>query len=61
MADGKGWADHTEEQRRAWLRLTYAQRLAWLEQAKEFCARALGAAQHGRPIAESDKDKPVGK
>ena len=31
-----GWRAHEEEQRRAWLRLTPAQRLAWLEEAKRF-------------------------
>ncbi|MGH9368190.1 MAG: hypothetical protein ACRD3M_11010 [Thermoanaerobaculia bacterium] len=35
-----GWAAHAEEQRRARLRLTPAERLAWLEQAKEFAAQA---------------------
>ncbi len=38
-----GWRTHEEEQRRAWLRLTPGERLAWLEQAKEFAAEALGA------------------
>ncbi len=32
------------EQPRAWLRTSYAQRLAWLEQAKRFAAKALAAA-----------------
>jgi len=40
-----GWADHEREQRRAWLRLSYAERLAWLAQAKDFAARALAAAK----------------
>ena len=31
-----GWKVHEQEQRRAWLRLTPAQRLAWLEEAKRF-------------------------
>ena len=31
-----GWKAHEQEQRRAWLRLTPAQRLAWLEEAKRF-------------------------
>jgi hypothetical protein len=33
------------EQRRAWLATTLGQRIAWLEQAKRFAARALDAAQ----------------
>jgi hypothetical protein len=40
-----GFEAHRREQRRAWLRLTYRERLAWLEQAKRFAARALGAAR----------------
>jgi len=47
MDDAKreqGWEDHERQQRRAWLALTYAQRLQWLEEAKEFAAAALGAA-----------------
>jgi hypothetical protein len=31
-----GWTAHEEEQRLAWLRLTPAQRLTWLEEAKRF-------------------------
>jgi hypothetical protein len=41
-----GWERHRDEQARAWLRLTPAERLAWLEEAKRFVARWLGAA-HG--------------
>jgi hypothetical protein len=48
-----GWEVHDEEQRRSWLRLTPAQRLAWLEGAKEFAREALGAA-YRRPAASSD-------
>jgi len=48
-----GFDEHRREQRRAWLRLTYRQRLEWLEQAKRFAARALEAAkqraERGRP------------
>jgi hypothetical protein len=40
-----GFEEHRREQRRAWLRLTYLQRLEWLEQAKRFAARALEAAR----------------
>lgn len=42
------WRTHETEQRRAWLRLSYAERLAWLEQAKQFCAESLGAARPKR-------------
>ena len=34
-ASEKGWKAHEEEQRSAWLRLTPAERLAWLEEANE--------------------------
>lgn len=40
-----GFDEQRREQRRAWLRLTYLQRLQWLEQAKRFAARALEAAR----------------
>jgi hypothetical protein len=39
------FAEHAREQQRAWLRLTYRQRLDWLWQAKLFAARALRAAE----------------
>ena len=48
-----GFDEHRREQRRERLRLTYRQRLEWLEQAKRFAARALEAAkqraERGRP------------
>lgn len=50
MADRDGWATHAAEQRRAWRRLTPAQRLAWLWQAKLFARRALGAARPKKSI-----------
>jgi hypothetical protein len=40
-----GYDAHRDAQRRAWLRLSYRQRLDWLEQAKRFAARALAAAR----------------
>ena len=39
-----GWAAHEEAQRRAWQRTTARERLAWLEDAKRFAARARVAA-----------------
>jgi hypothetical protein len=42
------FAAHAREQQRAWLRLTYRQRLDWLWQAKLFAARALQAAEERR-------------
>ncbi len=42
------FAAHAREQQRAWLRLTYRQRLDWLWQAKLFAARALRAAEQRR-------------
>jgi hypothetical protein len=35
----KGWEAHAAEQRRAWLALSYAERLRWLEDAKRFYRR----------------------
>lgn len=48
----QGWKVHEAQQRRAWLRLTPAERLAWLEEAKRFAeavnrARKLTADDHG--------------
>ena len=48
-----GWAAHDDEQRRAWRRLSPAQRLEWLEQAKEFAAQARAAAA----ARQASKDK----
>ncbi len=42
------WQQHREAQRRAWLRLGYAERLRWLEQAKRFARTALEAAKKRR-------------
>ena len=56
-ADKRGWKLHEEEQRIAWLQLTPAQRLAWLEEAKRFAE----AAKRARKIAASDrKNQPRG-
>lgn len=38
-----GWKLHEAEQRLAWLKLTPAERLAWLEDAKRFAEAAKGA------------------
>jgi len=45
MTTADAWRDRAREQLRAWRRLTPAQRLAWLWQAKLFARRALGAAR----------------
>jgi len=47
LADSKqhGFDANRRAQIRAWLRTTYAQRLAWLEQAKQLAAKALAAAE----------------
>jgi hypothetical protein len=39
-----GWQRHTAEQRRARLRLSDPERLAWLEQVRQFAARARAAS-----------------
>lgn len=41
----RGFALQREAQRRAWLALSYRERLAWLEDAKRFAAVALEAAR----------------
>ncbi|MGH7336204.1 MAG: hypothetical protein ACREI7_01380 [Myxococcota bacterium] len=41
----RGFELHREAQRRAWLALSYRERLAWLEEAKRFAALALTAAR----------------
>jgi hypothetical protein len=46
-----GWRRHEAEQRRAWMKLTPAQRLAWLEEAKRFAA----AAKRSRQITEQER------
>ncbi len=50
-ADKRGWELHEEEQRIAWLQLTPAQRLAWLEEAKRFAE----AAKSARKITADDR------
>jgi hypothetical protein len=49
-----GFEAQRAEQRRAWLRLTPRERLAWLEQAKAFARRALEAARARRAAARRD-------
>jgi hypothetical protein len=44
-ATSKAFEQRRAEQRRAWARLSYRERLAWLEQAKQFAAKALAAAR----------------
>ena len=51
-ADKRGWKLHEEEQRIAWLQLTPAQRLAWLEEAKRFAE----VAKRARKIAADDRE-----
>jgi hypothetical protein len=50
-----GFERHRREQRRAWLRLSYRERLEWLEQAKRFATRALEAARARRAGGSSRK------
>ena len=49
-----GWDQHQVDQRRAWLRLSYAERLAWLEQAKAFVA-TVRASAGPRPASGNDQ------
>ena len=43
-----GFEGHQASQRRAWLALTYKQRLEWLEQARIFARAAIKAAEARR-------------
>jgi hypothetical protein len=52
----QGWKVHEEEQRRAWLQLTPAQRLAWLEEAKRFAEAAKRARKTS--AATPSRDEP---
>ncbi len=56
----QAWERHLEDQARAWLRLTFEQRLEWLEGAKEFAREALGAAYRDPPRKAEDSAKPSG-
>jgi hypothetical protein len=49
----RGFALHEEEQRRAFLDLSYRERLIWLEEAKRFAARALAAAARRKQLDPS--------
>ncbi len=49
----RGFALHEEAQRRAWLALSYRERLIWLEEAKRFAARALAAAARRKQAGSS--------
>jgi hypothetical protein len=46
-----GWKRHEAEQRRAWMKLTPAERLAWLEEAKRFAE----LAKHSRRLTEEER------
>ena len=46
-----GWRRHEAEQRRAWMKLTPAQRLAWLEEAKRFAE----LAKRSRQLTEQER------
>lgn len=48
MSERSGWHDHEQEQMRRWRRLSHAERLAWLWQAKRFAAAAAAAAEKRR-------------
>ncbi len=43
-----GWKKHEREQRERWARLTYRERLDWLQQAKDFARRAIESAAKRR-------------
>lgn len=63
MADPReGWERHLEERALVWLRLSPAERLAWLEEAKAFFARLQGAARrpgrHGPITSGAPEPRP---
>ncbi len=58
-ADKRGWKLHEEEQRIAWLQLTPAQRLAWLEEAKRFAEAAKRARKIAADGAQEQPALPV--
>ena len=49
------WDDHLMEQQRAWLKLTYAERLEWLESAKRFARKAEAAALARETAAKTEQ------
>jgi len=50
------WTDLERDRRRAWLRLSYRERLDWLWQAKAFAARAmLSARRRATPPGETSE------
>ncbi|MGB5267186.1 MAG: hypothetical protein WBN30_11385 [Polyangiales bacterium] len=51
----QGWKVHEAEQRRAWLRLTPAERLAWLEEAKRFAEAAKRARKTSAAMRSRDE------
>ena len=51
----RGWKVHEAEQRRAWLRLTPAERLAWLEEAKRFAEAAKRARKTSAAAPSRDE------
>jgi hypothetical protein len=55
--DANGWKAHADEERRARLALTPAQRLAWLWSAKDFAARAADAASKRRNDVAVDETR----
>lgn len=58
------WDLHADEQRLAWKRLSYHQRLLWLEQAKDFARMALVAAaarSSAVKLGQPSKVSPVTK
>ena len=54
-ASESGWKAHEEEQRSAWLKLTPAQRLAWLEDAKRFAEAAKRARKTSAAASSRDE------
>lgn len=52
QAKNAAWQEHKDRQGRDWLKLTYAQRLQWLEQAKQFASLALQAAQQRKSTSD---------
>ena len=50
-----GWAQHEEQQRQLWLKLTPDERLAWLEDTRRWAIKYLGSVQKRATPARPDR------
>jgi hypothetical protein len=57
----RGFELHREAQRRAWIALSHRERLAWLEEAKRFSAKAIAAATRRAQVRRAVSDPEEGQ